>query len=141
VLALFTKIESASSASKKRRILVIDDDKSLLESLSRVIEKNGYEADTAQTGKEAIGKSKEHTYDAVLIDLKLPDMDGIEILSKANLPNAVKIMLTGYPSLVSGIRAEDEGVDAYLAKPVRPEELLLLIKSKLKTKENNAANR
>ncbi len=60
-------------------------------------------------------------------------MDGLEILSRANLSNAVKIILTGYPSVVTGIKAMDKGVDAYLRKPVRPEELILLIKSKLKT--------
>ncbi len=68
-----------------------------------------------------------------LVDLRLPDMDGLQILSKANLSNAVKIMLTGYPSVVTGIEAMDKGVDAYLHKPVSPEELILLIKSKLKT--------
>jgi DNA-binding response OmpR family regulator len=66
-----------------------------------------------------------------LITLKLPDMEGIEVLSKANFENTVKIMLTGYPSLVSGILAMDRDVDAYLRKPVRPEELVLLIESKL----------
>ena len=67
----------------------------------------------------------------MLIDLKLPDMDGIEVLSKANFQNTVKIMLTGYPSLISGIQAMDKDVDTYLRKPVSPEELILLIKSKL----------
>jgi DNA-binding response OmpR family regulator len=66
-----------------------------------------------------------------LIDLKLPDPNGIEVLSKANFENTVKIMLTGYHSLVSGIQTMDQDVDAYLRKPVRPEELVLLNKSKL----------
>ncbi len=100
----------------------------------RALEENGYEVDSAKTGEEAIAKSKEHTYDVAVIDLKLPDMDGLEVLSKANLSNAIKIMLTGYPSLVSGIEAMDKGVDAYLHKPVSPEELILLIRSKLKTR-------
>lgn len=120
-------------------MLVVDDDLSILRCTIRVLENNGYEADSAETGEEAIAKAKERIYDVALIDLKLPDMDGIEILSKANLSKAVKIMLTGYHSLVSSIQAMDKGVDAYLRKPVSPEELILLIKSKLKAKENKAA--
>jgi|GEM_PF-5465542 DNA-binding response OmpR family regulator len=57
-------------------------------------------------------------------------MDGLEGLSKANFTDTVTIMLTGYPSLVSGAQAIDKGVDAYLPKPVKPEELLMLIKTK-----------
>lgn len=131
---LANKKESVPSVSQKKRVLVIDDDKAVLESLSKVLERNGYLVDSAVTGKEAIEKCKTKSYDVALIDLKLPDMEGIEVLAKAKLPHAVKIMLTGYPSLVSGVRAMDEGVDSYLSKPVRPEELVLLIKSKLKTK-------
>lgn len=117
--------------SNQKSVLVIDDDKAVLTSLVRVLERNGFHADTAETGREAIEKANGQHYDVVLVDLRLPDMDGIEVLSKANLPGAVKIMLTGYPSLVSGVQAMDKGVDAYLRKPVRPEELIGLVKAKL----------
>ena len=123
--------ENNSLVSYRRRVLVIDDDKSILSSTAKVLEKNGFSADTAETGREGIEKSKARHYDVILIDLKLPDMDGIEVLSKANFKNTVKIMITGYPSLVTGIQAMDQEVDAYLRKPVRPEELVLLIKAKL----------
>ncbi len=115
----------------KKRVLVIDDDKSVLRSTVMVLEKNGFEAESAESGKEAIEKSKMYHYDVALIDLKLPDMDGIELLSKANLSNAVKIMLTGYPSFVSSVEAMDQGVDAYLRKPLRPEELVFVVRAKL----------
>ncbi len=117
--------------NQRKHVLVIDDDKSVVNSMVRVLEKNGFVADMAETGKEAIEKTKTQHYDVALIDLKLPDMDGIEVLSKANFQNTVRIMLTGYPSLVTGMQAMDQGVDAYLHKPVRPEELILLVKSKL----------
>lgn len=117
--------------NQRKHVLVIDDDKSVVNSMVRVLEKNGFVADMAETGKEAIEKTKTQHYDVALIDLKLPDMDGIEVLSKANFQNTVRIMLTGYPSLVTGVQAMDQGVDAYLHKPVRPEELILLVKSKL----------
>jgi DNA-binding response OmpR family regulator len=115
----------------RKLVLVIDDDKSILTSTTKVLERNGFSTDIAETGKEAIEKSKARHYDVALVDLKLPDMEGVAVLSKANFQNTVKIMLTGYPSLVSGMQAMDSGVDAYLRKPVRPEELVMLIKAKL----------
>ena len=122
-------------STQKKRILIVDDDQSVLSSTVRVLEKSGFESDTAQTGQEAIEKSKKQHYDAALIDLKLPDMDGIAVLAEADLGSTVKIMLTGYPSLISGLSAMERGVDAYLHKPVRPEELILLVKSKLSEKK------
>jgi DNA-binding response OmpR family regulator len=67
-------------------------------------------------------------------------MDGTDLLVKMKKPlqDTIKIMITGFPSLESGVRALDEGADAYLVKPVKPEELLALIEEKLKNKEENA---
>ncbi|MGE5554783.1 MAG: response regulator, partial [Methanocella sp.] len=113
--------KNESMTTKPKHILVVDDDKSVLTSTVRVLDRNGFIAHTAETGKEAIEKAKTQPYDAVLIDLKLPDMDGIDVLSRADFGRAVIIMLTGFPSLVSGLAAQDKGVDAYLSKPVRPE--------------------
>lgn len=126
---------AAQNSGDKKRILVVDDDAAVLNSIVRVLDRSGFIADTAVTGKEAIEKSKNQHYDAALIDLRLPDIDGLEILSRANFSGTVKIMLTGYPSLVSGMAAMDKGVDAYLQKPVRPEELIGLVKSKLAGKK------
>lgn len=123
--------------SGKKYVLVVDDDQSILRSTVLILRRHGFETDTAETGKEAIEKSIDKHYDVVLVDLKLPDMDGIDVLSKAYLPDAVKIMLTGYHSFVSAMQAMDAGVDAYLRKPVRPEELVELIKSKLRSHTQN----
>lgn len=123
--------------SGKKRVLVVDDDQSILRSICLILTKHGFEVDTAETGEEAIEKSRKNHYDALLVDLKLPDMEGTDVLSKAYLPDAVKIMLTGYPSFVSAMKAMDQDVDAYLRKPVRPEELVELIKSKLRSHAQN----
>ncbi len=118
----------------KGLILVIDDDKSILRTLTRILQKAGYEVETAETGKEAKEKAGKTVYDLALVDVRLPDMDGTDLL--ANLqdisPNTVKIVITGFPSLETGVKALDGGADAYLVKPVRPEELLTLIQEKLK---------
>jgi DNA-binding response OmpR family regulator len=118
----------------KKRILVIDDDKSILRTFTRILQKNGYDIEVAETGKEAIEKSKMRRYDLALIDIRLPDMDGTDLLVKLQktMVDAVKIMITGFPSLETGVKALDEGADAYLVKPVKPEELIALINEKLK---------
>ncbi|HTY74240.1 MAG TPA: response regulator [Candidatus Nanoarchaeia archaeon] len=123
--------------NSKRNILVIDDDKSILRTFTRILKKSGYEIDIAETGKEALEKSKEKNYDLALIDIRLPDMDGTDLLVKIkpNMKNAIKIMITGFPSLETGVKALDEGADAYLVKPVKPEELIALIEEKFKAKE------
>ena len=120
-----------------RTILVVDDDKSILRTFTRILQKNGYEIDVAETGKEAIEKIDSRHYDLVLVDIRLPDMDGTDLLVKMKKPlqHAIKIMITGFPSLESGVKALDEGADAYLVKPVKPEELLMLIEEKLKRNE------
>ncbi len=121
----------------KKHIIVIDDDKSILRTFTRILQKSGYEIDVAETGKEALEKTKRKTYDLALIDIRLPDMDGTDLLVKMQktMRGAVKIMITGFPSLETGVKALDEGADAYLVKPVKPEELLALIEEKFKAKE------
>ena len=118
----------------KKHILVIDDDRSILRTFARILQKAGYEIDVAETGKEAFDKAGKRKYDLALVDMRLPDMDGTELLSmmKGTMTGTVKIMITGFPSLETGVRALDEGADAYLVKPVDPNELLELIEEKLK---------
>jgi len=132
-------MEAKKMKDDKKRILVIDDDKSILRAFTRILQKNGYEVDVAETGKEALDKAETGCYDLSLIDVRLPDMDGTDLLSKMQktMVETVKIMITGFPSLENGVKALDEGADAYLVKPVKPEELLTLIKEKLKNKEEN----
>ena len=123
----------------KKTILVVDDDKSILRTFTRILQKNGYAIDAAETGREAIEKAEAKHYDLALVDVRLPDMDGTDLLAKMKntLHDTIKIMITGFPSLESGIKALDEGADAYLVKPVKPEELLMLIEEKLRNKEEN----
>ncbi len=123
----------------KKSIIVIDDDKSILRTFTRILQKSGYEIDVAETGKEALEKTKNKKYDLALIDIRLPDVDGTDLLVKMQETNrnAIKIMITGFPSLETGVKALDEGADAFLVKPVKPEELLTLIEEKFKAKEGS----
>ena len=119
--------------AKKKSILIVEDDKAILKSLKDILQSEGYSVDTAETGREAIQKSKEKFFNMALLDIKLPDMEGTKLLvtMHENLPKMVKIMITGYPSVENAVEALNRGADAYIMKPVKPEKLLALIEEKL----------
>jgi len=115
-------------------ILVIDDDESICETLKVIFERNSaFRVDVANTAADAIKLSKMKTYNAAFIDIKLPDMSGVELLSKLRetVPRMIKVMITGYASLDNAIEALNQGADAYIRKPFRPDELLVTLRGKL----------
>jgi len=119
---------------KKKTILIVEDDKAIIETLKEVLQSEGYSVDTAETGREAIQKSNAEFFNLALLDIKLPDIEGTKLLTLMhnNLPKMMKIMITGYPSQENAVEALNLGADAYVIKPVKPEELLTLIEEKLK---------
>jgi DNA-binding NtrC family response regulator len=119
--------------SDPARILIVDDDENILKTFSTALRDAGYEVNTAENGREAIEKTRATFYNLAIIDIRLPDMEGTELLTalKETTPKMVKIILTGYPTLENAIKATNNGVDAYLIKPVNADELLKLIKKHL----------
>ena len=117
----------------KIRILIVEDDENIRETMKNILQQQGYETDAAETGLEAEQKAKASVYNLALLDIKLPDMEGTQLLAKLheNTPKMVKIMVTGYPSLENAMEALNQGADAYVTKPVKPAKLLALIKEKL----------
>jgi DNA-binding response OmpR family regulator len=105
--------------------------------LEVALKNNGYDVDVAENGKEAIAKSKATLYNLALVDLRLPDMDGIELLTSMReaAPKMVKIIITGYPSLENAIEAVNRGANGYLVKPYTMEELLRKIKEQLRNQQ------
>ena len=124
---------------KGKSILVVDDDKTILKSLRDVLRSEGYHVDTADNGKEAIEKSEAGSYNLALLDIKLPDMEGTELLVRMHesLPRMMKIMVTGYPELENAVESLNKGADAYLMKPVSPDSLLKVVKEKLMEQEES----
>lgn len=114
-------------------ILIVEDDANIRESLSSILQKEGYETDVAENGREAIKKSKKKFYNLALLDIRLPDMEGTELLSKLHQrhPQMMKIMVTGYPSIENAVKALNRGADAYVIKPIKPPKLLALMEEKL----------
>ncbi len=124
-------------SNKNTRVLVVDDDKDILFSLSKILEIEGYTAQTAPTGKEAIDKARSYLFDVFLIDIKLPDMEGTEVLTQLQSINrdAVKIMITGNPSIENTIKSLNIGASSFFTKPINPDDLLRDIKVKLNERE------
>jgi len=119
--------------NESAKILVIDDEESIRRTVSMALERAGYAVDTAENGKQAIEKAEANFYNLALIDIRLPDMEGTELLTalEETTPKMVKIILTGYPALENAVKAINKGVDTYLIKPVKTDELLSLIKEHL----------
>lgn len=130
-------VKKAMKKHETRTILIVDYDKSTCRTFKQIIQRQGYGVDMAKDGEEAIEKIRNNTYDATLINFVLPDMDGIDLLLFTNktMPNAAKIITTGFPSLRNGIKAIESGADAYFSKPVQPKELIRVIDEKLKLQE------
>jgi len=117
----------------RERLLIVDDDDAILRSLSRILRLEGYDVDTARTGLEAIEKSKTNFYNLALLDIKLPDMEGTELLKRMHetYPKMIKIMITGYPDLKNAVESLNAGADAYLIKPVSVQKLIGVVRQKL----------
>jgi DNA-binding NtrC family response regulator len=123
------------------RILVIDDDENIRSVLKAILEDEGYIVESVDTAKKGIEKSEKSFYNLALIDVRLPDMQGIELLSKMRdtKPKMRKIIVTGYPTLQNAVAAVNKGADAYVMKPFDVEKILQTIKEQLqKQKEEKS---
>ena len=123
---------------KHAKILVVDDDENIRNTMKTILEDEGYIVDLAATGSEAIQKTKKSAYNIALLDIRLPDMEGVELLKliKDTVPRTRKIMVTGYPSMQNAIAALNKNADAYLIKPIDIENLLNTVKEQLQLQEN-----
>jgi signal transduction histidine kinase len=112
------------------RILVVDDEQGVMVTIQAILEQEGYTVDSASSGTQAIEKLHAQQYDLVLTDLRLGDIDGLEVLAEArrSSPRTVAIVLTGYASLESAIQAMREGAYDYLVKPTDVEELKMRVR-------------
>jgi len=111
----------------------VDDDEGLRTLLSSILERAGYCVKSFDNGKEAIAASYKEFFNLALIDIHLPDMQGLELLTKLRKtePEMVKIIITGQASLDTAIEATNKGVDGYVVKPFEPKKLLEMIKARL----------
>jgi DNA-binding NtrC family response regulator len=123
--------------NKNARILVVDDDENIRKVEVAILEDQSYTVESVGTAKEAIDKSKRKFYNVALIDIRLPDMEGIELLTKfrETTPKIRKIIVTGYPTLQNAVDAVNKGADAYIVKPFDVEKVLKTIQQQLSKQE------
>ena len=123
------------SAGSSSTILLVDDEPDILRSLQLILKPEGYRIDVTSTGASALEAIKKHPYDVVVLDVGLPDMDGLLVLKKMTeyRPDLPIIMLTSFTNLESVIGPlEDQGAFAYLHKPISGSEITTTIRHALK---------
>lgn len=117
---------SVSSLNRRPRILIVDDDPLILDSLSRLVEAQNYEVATAGSGQQALGSVGKMQFDVILLDLNMPGMGGIEVLSSLaeRGVDAPVIVVSGDNAIDSAVTALRHGAADFIRKPYKPEELL-----------------
>jgi len=119
------------------RILIVDDDENIRKVLVAILEDEGYTVESVGTARKAIEATKRKFYNVALIDIRLPDMDGTDLLLRIRdtVPRIRKIIITGYPTLQNAIDAVNRRADAYIMKPFDVEKVLRTIKEQLQKQE------
>ncbi len=118
---------------EKESILIVDDDESTCRTLSLIFTKKGFEVETAGTGKEAIEKARERFFNVAFLDIKLPDTEGVELITplKEMHSDMLMIMLTAYASMETVMEALNRGASAYITKPLNIDEVLAKVRDVL----------
>ena len=126
------------------KILLVDDEPDILEIVGYNLKNEGYQIFTAENGKEAIKKAKKHIPHLILLDIMMPEMDGIEACEKIRkiktLENVIIAFLTARGEDYSQVAGFDAGADDYITKPIKPKVLVSKIKSLLRRLKNEKEN-
>jgi DNA-binding NtrC family response regulator len=111
------------------RILIVDDEDIVVRSCLRILADTGYAVDVARGGAEALKKIDETAYDVLLVDIMMPQINGLEVLQhvKQKRPGSEVIIFTGLSQSETALRAQELGAFAYLPKPFEPEDIRELI--------------
>jgi two-component system response regulator HydG len=123
-------------------ILVVDDEFSVRDSLTGWFRKDGHRVEAAKNATEALQLLQAHTFDVVLLDIKMPGMDGIELQRRIHGidPDLAVIMITAFASVETAVKALKQGAFDYITKPIDPDELSHLVKKALERRRLRAEN-
>jgi len=121
----------------KSKVLVLDDESNIRDIFSLLLQENGYQVETAASGRDGLEKAKTFSPDVLLLDMNLPDLSGMEVLSRIQryLPKCQILIITAYGTIRNAVEATKLGAYAYLEKPVDNDELLLMISRALEVKK------
>jgi two-component system NtrC family response regulator len=134
--------EQAGAPAPKGRVLVIDDERTICISCKRILEDDGYAVEYVTSGRDGVGRALEGAWDAVLLDLKMPDLSGLDALDqiRAQKPDQVIIIITGYATIQTSIEAIKKGAFDYIPKPFTPEELTIAVTKALEDRRLRSEN-
>src|ERR1700757_418730 len=120
------KFNDAEPAATSGTVLIIDDEAGIRESLQTLLELEGYDVETAATGQQGLNRLGQRTFDLILLDLALPDRNGLDILAEVRLlnPEQAVIMITAYGTVENAVRAMQSGAANFIQKPWDNEKLL-----------------
>jgi two-component system response regulator PilR (NtrC family) len=126
----------------KDKLLVADDEQSMREFLDIMLKKEGYKVSLASNGEEVLKLAERDIFDLILMDIRMPKLDGIAVLKKikALSPETIVIMITAYASADTAIRAMKEGAYDYVTKPFKVDEIKLIIRNALEKKNLQKEN-
>jgi len=115
------------------RILVVDDEEIVLRSCLRILSGDEFQVETVQDGRQALQKVEENPYDVMILDIMMPNVDGLEVLRrvKETHPNVDVVMVTGLAQIDTAVKAMKLGAFDYIAKPFEPDELKLVVQRAL----------
>ena len=127
----------------KANILVLDDDPIVRRALTSVLADEGYQVQTAADGAEGLEKARRQEFNLALVDIRLPDVSGMEVLQalKEMAPDVEVLIITAYPGLETAIEAVRLGAYDYVVKPFADGDLLIKIKNALKKRQLILAHR
>ena len=131
-------LKRAEVENPKARILCVDDESIILDSFRRILVLDGYCVDTVENGKEALGLIQTHSYDFVFTDLKMPEMDGLEVTKSVKhfRPDIDVVIITGFATVETAVECMKFGAMDYVQKPFTEDELLEFVKKLLIKRED-----
>ena len=131
-------LKRAEIEDPKARILCVDDETVILDSFRKILVLDGYAVDTVENGREALGLIQIHSYDFVFTDLKMPEMDGVEVTKSVKhiRPDIDVIIITGYATVETAVECMKYGAMDYVQKPFTEDELLDFTKKSLIKRED-----
>jgi len=131
-----------SDEANKYRVLIVDDEESMRDFLSIMLHREGYQVDTAVDGAQAVVHLRDHSYDLVISDIKMPRMTGLELLThiKDRTPETVVLMVTAFSSTDEAVEAMKQGAYDYITKPFKNEEIRLIVKNALERRDLRREN-
>jgi len=129
-----------SGSANLPHVLLVEDESSVARGLAMVMREEGYDVDVADTGQGALDKFMASEFDLLVADLRLPDMDGMDVIQRVRekRPKTNVVIITGYPSVSSAVQAVKMGVSDYLRKPFTEDEFKAAVRGALEEREKQS---